>query len=253
MLAKDYKKKQYDKRCSSKKKNASIKKAKAPYNFVPLNKEVIPGEKLPDFDRFHSDRYSGYIEITIETLTPLFISEGKVEGEKEEKFFTVAGKPKIPGSSIRGMVRTLVEIVSYGKFKFFEDKRLYYRGLADVKSLRELYNRKIKPKKAGFLRYNEEKQRYEIQPAKKRYNEEKQRYEIQSAKKFEQFNDNSKEFYLEVQKDGSVKVWSGKMPNKKKNWIVFPPDENKDPILLRDEDIKDYIKDKNFKILTLKR
>jgi len=35
------------------------------------------------------------------------------------------------------MTRTMVEIVSFGKFGFFDDKRLYFRAVADTSSLGE--------------------------------------------------------------------------------------------------------------------
>ncbi len=115
------------------------KLAKAPYNFVPLNNKVVSWQEPPSFDIYHRDRLSGYIDLEIETKTPLYIRR---ESE-DESFFSIDGKVKIPGSSIRGMVRTLVEIVSFGKFnsQFSDDKndkRLYYRDPA-TSPLKETY------------------------------------------------------------------------------------------------------------------
>ena len=130
--------------------------AKAPYNFVPINEVVVQAEfqnpeEFPSFVTYshQTERYTGYIDLTIETLTPLYIwgminHLGKDNDETREEpahFFSPGGIIKIPGSSIRGMVRTLGEIVSWSKFQLFEDKQLYYRAVADHSSLRDEYQK----------------------------------------------------------------------------------------------------------------
>jgi len=125
--------------------------AKAPYNFVPLNENVIKSEEKPGqnnctFDKFHSGKNTGYIELTIKTKTPLYIRdtlnqeemERSDEAEKSDSkfinpdFFSPAGEIRIPGSSLRGMVRNLVEIISYGKMKYIDHKKKYhFRSFAD--------------------------------------------------------------------------------------------------------------------------
>jgi hypothetical protein len=141
--------------------------SKAPYNFIPLNEKVVPAEEIPEFDRYYTEnRFTGYIDIEIKALTPLYIRDTLTEEEYKQKlekekrdetyinpdFFSPGGLPRIPGSSLRGMIRTLVEIMSFGKFMFFDDARLYYRGLADkCKNLRDEYRNKIRGKSAGIL------------------------------------------------------------------------------------------------------
>ena len=113
---------------------ASGEYAKAPYNFVPINETVIPAETIPEFDYYHKDRYTGYIDLDIEALTPLYIRDTYTKEEEvlanqakeackicknkdcdkcnyakhrvNPDFFAPGGIPKIPGSSLRGMVRT---------------------------------------------------------------------------------------------------------------------------------------------------
>lgn len=130
-------------------KKVSTNYSSAPYNFVPLNDRIVEAEPIPSFDRYHKDRFTGYIDLTIETLTPLYIRDTltmeefrqKEEYEKEKKtfinpdFFSPGGIIRIPGSSLRGMIRTLVEIVSYGRFEFFDDRRLYFRAVGDTSRL----------------------------------------------------------------------------------------------------------------------
>lgn len=166
----------------------------APYNFIPLNEKVVEAPEVPDFDRYHKDRHTGYIEVEIEALTPLYIRDtltpeeyrAKIELEKQNSthpktyinpdFFSPGGLIRIPGSSLRGMIRTLVEIVSYGKFEVFEKERKYhFRSFADKSlDLREQYSavmiasdhRGYYPKvKAGYL--FKRGLDYYIKPAKK--------------------------------------------------------------------------------------
>lgn len=128
--------------------------AKAPYNFVPLPEKIIPVEpaSLPDHDRYRPDRYTGSIEVKLTTESPLYIrcGESPAEFSKENKkqspeFFTdpVSGRPVIPGSSLRGMLRAMVEIVSYGKVQPVIDKPLIYRAVGDRSSLGEYYREQL--------------------------------------------------------------------------------------------------------------
>ncbi|MDK2909981.1 MAG: hypothetical protein PWR20_1548 [Bacteroidales bacterium] len=213
--------------------------AKAPYNFVPLNHTIVEAENIPEFDKYHIDRHTGYIDFEIKTLTPLYIRNSDKNSEKQADFFNVDGKYMIPGSSIRGMIRTLVEIMSFGKFGYFNDERLYYRGLADVTNLRNEYQNRIRNGvKAGYLIYIKNERKFKIMPAE----------EI-DGKTFEKFEDTSNEFYYEKQDDGSWRVWSGKFSNKKKNnWKIYPPDQNAKLIELKESDVKNYANDKNRNI-----
>lgn len=127
--------------------------AVAPYNFIPFNETVVPAEEIPHFNKYHSDRLTGYIDLEIETKTPLYIrdtlteEEMRIKAEREKNketfslpdFFSPGEMLRIPGSSLRGMTRTMVEIVSYGKFGFFDDRRLYYRAVGDMSKLGKDY------------------------------------------------------------------------------------------------------------------
>lgn len=131
--------------------------ATAPYNFIPLNETVIFGQNDPLFDKYDNKRFTGYIECELETLTPLYIRDTytgeelayKEEQERQGKcgensdFFSPPNRnclPRIPGSSIRGMIRTLVEIIGWGRFGCFEDnRRLFYRDVAGNTELGKQY------------------------------------------------------------------------------------------------------------------
>lgn len=159
---------------------SSGRQANAPYNFISLNKTVISSPDKPGvgdcaFDRYHVGRYTGYIKLDVETETPLYIRDTLTEKEMQEKeeiekdpkkkyinpdFFSPGGKIRISGSSLRGTVRTLVEIVSWSKIQFVNNSRFFYRALADKDlDLRRQYQGKmasefpnvIPEAKAGYI------------------------------------------------------------------------------------------------------
>ncbi len=166
--------------------------AKAPYNFVELPAKVVEAElPLPEGDRYHPDRHTGRIECTLTTKSQLYTrcgwspedfakyseppthktKEERERWEKEEKakwekerreilaaFFSYPGSnlAAISGSSIRGMLRTLIEIVSFGKIdRVSEQQRFFFRAVAADKDdpLKEEYKKYVTPKniKAGYL------------------------------------------------------------------------------------------------------
>jgi hypothetical protein len=239
-------------------------KARAPYNFIPLNEKVVESEPIPDFDRYHPDRYTGWIDLEIKTKTPLYIrdtlnkdemkKQAQEEPKKTEKafinsdFFSPGGKPKIPGSSIRGMIRTLVEIMSYGRFGAFGDKYLYFRGLADTSNLRLEYQSKMSSKdkqtrksiykmSAGFL--FKRGFDYFIRPAPgfKQIPKKEAKMKVEkSGQSYNVFN-----FY---QVDDGWIVVSGPMQKKKKEWFIYSATSD-DNFLLPEVDTRNYKNDTN--------
>lgn len=143
--------------------------ASTPYNFVPLPEKIIPAvpdaSELPDHNRYYPEpgHHSGYFDVTLTTLSPLYI-RGLIaaqdlprQEEKEVKdnpaFFHTgdAGRPVIPGSSLRGMLRALLEIVSYSKMKWVSEKQLFFRTV-DGTALGEYYRSRMGTHvETGFL------------------------------------------------------------------------------------------------------
>ncbi|MBR6200382.1 MAG: TIGR03986 family CRISPR-associated RAMP protein [Spirochaetales bacterium] len=105
---------------------------KAPYNFVPLSQEVVfPdwGSKI-SIDRPFEDGISGTIDVKYTAQTPVFIGNGKDNNNSSVKNYKSAnGKYAIPGSSLRGMLRNIVEIISFGKLNRVSDAALSVRDL----------------------------------------------------------------------------------------------------------------------------
>ncbi|HAG82172.1 MAG TPA: TIGR03986 family CRISPR-associated RAMP protein [Cyanobacteria bacterium UBA12227] len=102
--------------------------------------------------------------------------EEKKQWETERRtvlapFFTYRSDllPVLPGSSLRGMLRTLVEIVSFSKIDRVSDEhRLFFRAVAsnpDKESWGQEYKKYVEPKKvkAGYLK--KDNQGWYIQPA----------------------------------------------------------------------------------------
>lgn len=149
-------------------KNPSpARSAKAPYSFVPLPGQVVPANDLPDHDTF-ANGLSGHFIVRLTTQSATYIrglltskefrlqeenkdidgnpTERVVGGRKERiatpfrklvknkpDFFNYAGeeRPIIPGSSLRGMLRTLFEIVTFSKVQPISDAlKMYFRAVA---------------------------------------------------------------------------------------------------------------------------
>lgn len=135
--------------------------ATAPYNFVPLPVRPVSAQPLPNHDQFDLKRHSGYFTVRLTTLSPVFVRAGLTNaiGEnntafdlaQEQKssskadtpfralmkntpefFYTQSDQqPVIPGSSLRGMIRSLVEIAAYAKFgPMSKGSKVFYRAVA---------------------------------------------------------------------------------------------------------------------------
>lgn len=232
--------------------------AHAPYNFVPLNTSVIPVNKPTCYDMYYPNRFTGYIDCELEALTPIYIrgtlSEDEVKNDTEAKnkydFFSPSGIIRIPGSSLRGMIRNLLEIASWSKFVFYEDKNLYYRSFADISSIRNEYKENMNPMEYGSLVYKmsagylvKKGFNYSIYPAEEKQFEPK---DVQSARKL--VSDIGKIYsainYYKLE-DGRSLIVSGRMP-RKKDWIINKIDQNTEKeIEISETDIKNYEMDVN--------
>ena len=124
----------------------------APYNFVPLNKEVFyPEQKEINHDVPYQDSISGAIDITITAQSPIFIRNHYTEGDEyytdekgnriSKEFCSIklqdgSRQYYIPGSSLKGMIRNVMEILSFAKITVDEN------NLSKPLSIRDMTNRK---------------------------------------------------------------------------------------------------------------
>jgi CRISPR-associated protein (TIGR03986 family) len=158
--------------------------ARAPYNFVPLPEKMIKAREPLPHDKYDEKGLTGWIECELETCSPTYVrgmlteaqyneqGEKKTEelSEKEKElrapFFSsttdeeVEGrqKPVIPGSSLRGMIRALVEIIGYGRVRWVgKEPAFTFRAVAASKDdpLRDPYRDVIgafgRNVRAGYL------------------------------------------------------------------------------------------------------
>ena len=118
----------------------------APYNFVPLNCVVF----TPDWaDKISMDlpltgAISGHFDLVLIAVSPLMIGAGQSKPEGEDKATLKSGfrldcRPAIPGTSLKGMVRNVLEIASFGKIAPRIDDRRY--GLRDMYNHRDYLSR----------------------------------------------------------------------------------------------------------------
>lgn len=136
----------------------------APYNFVPLPRQPrLTENSVPEADKYNKDRFSGWFDCELLTRTPLYIRNAltrdkygkklKREQEKQSKqytddegtFFSPGGMVRLPGSSLRGMIRTLVEIMAESQFLFYSDSRLFFRAVGGqtAQSVVQVYRKRL--------------------------------------------------------------------------------------------------------------
>lgn len=108
---------------------------KAPYNFVPLeNRAFYPSwanhisQDIP-----FEDGVSGSIEYKITSETPIFVRNGYTDRKDPDTKFsqTPNGQYFIPGTSIKGEIRNVLEILSFGKMTQVQDARFGIRDLSN--------------------------------------------------------------------------------------------------------------------------
>ena len=158
--------------------------ARAPYNFVPLPEKIALARPPLNHDAYHPDGLTGWIECTLETCSPTYVRGmftveqfarlgnkkqdelNKAEKEERSPFFATSEAkidgyevPVIPGSSLRGMVRALVEIIGYGRVRWVgKEPTFTFRAVAASKDdpLRDPYRDVLGPfganVRAGYLR-----------------------------------------------------------------------------------------------------
>ncbi len=141
----------------------------APYAFVPLSKWIY----RPDWrgsvshDIPFRDGVSGSFEIKFLAVTPLLVGGPRRAPDKDQSRAVVVwphqsddGKVLVPGSSLQGMARSILEIASFGRMRLVDaDPRFGLRDL--TASAQPIYQNRLtpfsypnaKPKvKAGWLR-----------------------------------------------------------------------------------------------------
>ena len=110
----------------------------APYNFVPLADWI----HLPDWggqashDLPFKDGLSGEIPFTLIARTPILVGTEpqRPQGQPADVHFFQApdGRYAIPGSSLRGLLRSVLEIAAFGRMRMIDERRYSVRDLTPL-------------------------------------------------------------------------------------------------------------------------
>ena len=173
----------YNKNYKQEKKKKPTSVATAPFNFIRFPDEAYirykKAEDLPKFDKYYKDLNTGYIDYEFTCETPMFVGSEKKKDSLNnidivDFFKNSDNKFCVPGSSIRGVIRSNTEILGFSYPEFVEDKLFLYRKFASADSSKDQYKEVISLKKgesidnivmAGYIK--KEKGSYYLYPAKK--------------------------------------------------------------------------------------
>lgn len=103
-----------------------------PYTFIPLGKECVRTDPDPRADDADPKVLTGVISCKLTTKTPVIIPEKKIEtvdkGENSvNSCFKIDDRPTIPGSSLRGPIRSVYEALTNSCMRI-NDERLSSAG-----------------------------------------------------------------------------------------------------------------------------
>ena len=196
----------------------------SPYNFVPLwDKIFFPGwASQVSMDIPFSDGISGCLEITIQAETDLYTrNSGTIKDSKEwQDFFEVipgSGQYALNGSTVKGMLRSIIEIASFGKFRQLDahaDQGYVYRDLRD-----ETYN-------ARFVKNLRIERIHELK--KNRKIEIKRETNTALNQEFGSNIQGKKQFFLSKCYESKAKA--GWLTSNRNEWLITPCDYARIPI-----------------------
>lgn len=109
----------------------------APYRFVPLPEEdknvqqIVTPEwgPLASHDVPFKDGLSGHIDVTWRAYTDLCVA-GERDGDVRKFYRNADGIQAIPGTSIRGMLRNVLQIAAFGRMGWVTQRRSSLRDLS---------------------------------------------------------------------------------------------------------------------------
>lgn len=98
-----------------------------PYNFIPFLETKYPKMDMKNFNLY------GRIDLEIKVLNAIHISEDSYDMNEDEtlykKFYTIGDNYAVPGTSLKGMIRNLAEMVSNSCISATkEEQRLLPKG-----------------------------------------------------------------------------------------------------------------------------
>ena len=142
----------------------------SPYNFVPLSPFILRPDWAEKVSHDHpfSDGVCGEVDIKIEATSPLCVGGEQKSAElhsASQVLFnrTPDGQLAIPGSSLKGMLRNVLSIASFGHFRQVEDRRLSVR---DISKANNFYSKAMNGRSVstGWLTF--EQGRWQLAPCR---------------------------------------------------------------------------------------
>lgn len=243
---------------------------RAPYNFVPLDDRPWPrfkDDSLPRHDHFAETLLTGRIEFELHALTRFFIrgmwpladfARGN-ELNKQQQPFAVDGTLRLPGSSLRGMIRTLVETLGKAPLGPVDDQQLFFRAVAADDNpgsrsfepqARDYKGRMVSghglhaqpAARAGYLHGGVST--WEIRPATTGKGG-RQWYRIDTAERWKR-----EKITFQVSGDWATRsargsqgylICSGPMPGKRAQWVVEAEDASAQKLSIPEDDVEAYL------------
>ncbi len=139
-----------------------------PYRFVPLSPLVLYPDWAKEVSHDHpfEDGFCGHLTVEITNHTPLCVGGKQTPASDRapgtvEFYRTPENRLAIPGSTLKGMLRNVLSIATFGHFRPVEDRRF---GVRDISKAHNFYCKAInqQPVQAGWLTF--EAGRWQIQP-----------------------------------------------------------------------------------------
>lgn len=221
-----------------------------PFNFVELSDKVFEPTWSDQIshDIPFSDSTSGIIDIGFKSVSPIMVKESKLVN-----FQNINGKYFIPATSIKGMIRNVLEILSLSKITTLTKNDRY--SVRDLSAFNKDYTikqnlNKIKPGLLMQIRGNyaliecETYERLDYKDIGKIVKNPDVAHRIKNAgsvrEKYKLIKENP--FYYKYKDDDSawIIVMTGKMFNKKKEYGFKLP-EIISPITLEEDTIRDFL------------
>ena len=234
-------------------------KITAPYNFVPLNKYVY----CPDWadqvsqDIPFSDGEDGYIEVTWRNVSPLCIRDASSGDDGYSMHIKQPDGSRlyfIPGSSLRGMLRNTLNIMSFGKMEQYDNRFFGHREFDTKKPDGKKYQDNMKKALVGWLHKDkEDDDKYVLYPCagcleqigieavRQKYKEYDEEDRKTPWKRNEHIRKVAGCFFPEEEKNGKVYrlFVTGEM-NGKLHELLFPMPDKEKSLPLDEDTIKEF-------------
>lgn len=101
----------------------ALHNATAPYNFITYDESRIGLLKCASDD----DLYSGTIRCSLKCLSKTLVAGPSEKDSHDRRFLEIDGLPVIPGTSLKGMIRSLVEVMSFSAMDPVSDEHIFWR------------------------------------------------------------------------------------------------------------------------------